>query len=105
MKMNDQITIPPTVITFDAFGLPTMHPLLCILPQIWWSPCPSRECPDEEEQVDFVLDRCVDHCMLSRPTESPAIDPADEKDDIGVHISQKIKPPHLSNSSKYVYIF
>ncbi|XP_053614679.1 uncharacterized protein LOC128677686 isoform X1 [Plodia interpunctella] len=67
--------------------------------EIWWSPCPSRECPDEDETVDFVLDRCVDHCQLIRPTESPAIDPADDKDDLDFHISQKIRPPNLSNSS------
>ncbi|XP_026758789.1 uncharacterized protein LOC113518188 [Galleria mellonella] len=67
--------------------------------EIWWSPCPSRECPDEDETVDFVLDRCVDHCHLFRPTESPASDPADDKDDLDFHISHKIQPPNLSNSS------
>ncbi|CAG4986214.1 unnamed protein product [Parnassius apollo] len=67
--------------------------------EIWWSPCPSRECPDEDEQVDFVLDRCVDHCLLLRPTESPSSDPSDDKDDLDFHISHKIKPPNLSNSS------
>ncbi|CAH2102877.1 unnamed protein product [Euphydryas editha] len=67
--------------------------------EIWWSPCPSRECPDEDEQVDFVLDRCVDHCMLSRPTERPSSDPSDDKDDLDFHISHKIHPPNLSNSS------
>ncbi|XP_030030821.2 uncharacterized protein LOC115447752 [Manduca sexta] len=69
--------------------------------EIWWSPCPSRECPDEDETVDFVLDRCVDHCQLYRPTESPAIDPTedDDKDDLNFHISHKIQPPNLSNSS------
>ncbi|KAI8438141.1 hypothetical protein MSG28_010768 [Choristoneura fumiferana] len=66
--------------------------------EIWWSPCPSRECPDEDEQVDFVLDRCIDHCMLSRPAGSP-VDPSDDEDDLDFHISQKIKPPHLSNTS------
>ncbi|KAJ0182735.1 hypothetical protein K1T71_002104 [Dendrolimus kikuchii] len=67
--------------------------------EIWWSPCPSRECPDEDETVDFVLDRCVDHCHLIRPTESPSDDPADDKDDIDFHISKKIQPPNLSNTS------
>lgn len=97
MEMNYHLTVP------SSFNHTDISLVLCrlrVIPQIWWSPCPSRECPDEDEQVDFVLDRCVDHCMLSRPTESPAIDPADEKDDIGVHISHKIKPPNLSNSSK-----
>ncbi|XP_026731795.1 uncharacterized protein LOC113496690 [Trichoplusia ni] len=67
--------------------------------EIWWSPCPSRECPGEDETVDFVLDRCVDHCQLSRPTENPAVDPADDKDDLDFHISHKIQPPNLSNAS------
>lgn len=64
--------------------------------KIWWSPCPSRECPDEDETVDFVLDRCVDHCQSSivKPTD----DPADDKDDLDFHISHKIQPPILSNS-------
>lgn len=66
--------------------------------EIWWSPCPSRECPDEDEQVDFVLDQCVDHCMLSQ-TQNPSSDPADDKDDLDFHISHKIYPPNLSNSS------
>lgn len=71
--------------------------------EIWWSPCPSRECPDEDETVDFVLDRCVDHCQLSRPaTESPTSDPSDDKDDLDFHISHKIQPPSLSNASTFL---
>ncbi|XP_077294603.1 uncharacterized protein LOC143917078 [Arctopsyche grandis] len=35
--------------------------------EIWWSPCPSRECP-EEETVDLILDSCLNHCSL---VESP----------------------------------
>ncbi|XP_054266161.1 uncharacterized protein LOC128988671 isoform X2 [Macrosteles quadrilineatus] len=30
--------------------------------EVWWSPCPSRECPDEE-QLSLVLHDCVDHCL------------------------------------------
>ncbi|XP_075992975.1 uncharacterized protein LOC142987902 [Anticarsia gemmatalis] len=68
--------------------------------EIWWSPCPSRECPGEDETVDFVLDRCVDYCQLYRPaTESPSSDPSDDKDDLDFHISHKIQPPNLSNAS------
>ncbi|XP_076261099.1 major facilitator superfamily domain-containing protein 6-like [Rhynchophorus ferrugineus] len=33
--------------------------------EVWWSPCPSKECP-EEEDIDVVLDMCVDHCLLKR---------------------------------------
>ncbi|PSN42180.1 hypothetical protein C0J52_09859 [Blattella germanica] len=31
--------------------------------EVWWSPCPSRECPEAEE-LDMVLADCIDHCML-----------------------------------------
>ncbi|XP_060516228.1 major facilitator superfamily domain-containing protein 6 [Cylas formicarius] len=31
--------------------------------EVWWSPCPSRECPEHEE-LDVVLDTCVDYCLL-----------------------------------------
>lgn len=31
--------------------------------ELWWSPCPSRECPDEE-RVHVELHHCVDHCLL-----------------------------------------
>ena len=34
--------------------------------EVWWSPCPSRSCPEEEE-IDVVLDKCVDHCILKQP--------------------------------------
>lgn len=31
--------------------------------ELWWSPCPSRECPEEEE-IDIIVDQCLDHCLL-----------------------------------------
>lgn len=31
--------------------------------EVWWSPCPSRECPEEEE-IDIIVDQCLDHCLL-----------------------------------------
>ncbi|XP_049771164.1 uncharacterized protein LOC126136592 [Schistocerca cancellata] len=31
--------------------------------EVWWSPCPSRECPEEEE-LDMILASCTDHCLL-----------------------------------------
>lgn len=39
--------------------------------QLWWSPCPSRECPEEEE-IDIIVDQCVDHCLLLE--QNPKID-------------------------------
>ncbi|CAB3378367.1 Hypothetical predicted protein [Cloeon dipterum] len=38
------------------------HPATGIM-EVWWSPCPSRECPDEEE-LEVVLERCFSHCEL-----------------------------------------
>nr|CAD7397203.1 unnamed protein product [Timema cristinae] len=29
---------------------------------VWWSPCPSRLCPEEKE-FDIILAGCVDYCM------------------------------------------
>lgn len=37
---------------------------------VWWSPCPSRECPEAEE-LDLVLDDCLDHCLLLEPEAKP----------------------------------
>lgn len=52
--------------------------------EIWWSPCPSRECPEEEE-MDLVLDQCLDYCLLLEqnpkieivppPTNAPIFQP------------------------------
>ncbi|XP_049873244.1 uncharacterized protein LOC126371880 [Pectinophora gossypiella] len=74
------------------------HPITSAV-EIWWSPCPSRECPDEDEHVDFVLDRCVDHCSsnsskLDQPFNETN-NPDDDIDDIDIHISQKVKPAIL----------
>ncbi|CAH0694998.1 unnamed protein product [Spodoptera exigua] len=70
--------------------------------EIWWSPCPSRECPGEDETVDFVLDRCVDHCLLSKPTETPPSDPSDDKDDLDFHISHKVQLPNLKSNLSFL---
>ncbi|CAG9762061.1 unnamed protein product [Ceutorhynchus assimilis] len=37
--------------------------------EVWWSPCPSKECPEAEE-IDVVLDMCVDHCLLKEQKET-----------------------------------
>lgn len=52
---------------FNGFIVFTIY-TLC---QVWWSPCPSRECPEDEE-INLVLDECDDHCLLrdySKPRE------------------------------------
>jgi hypothetical protein len=38
--------------------------LILLVLQVWWSPCPSRECPEEEE-LDMVLADCMDHCLMA----------------------------------------
>lgn len=69
--------------------------------QVWWSPCPSRECPEEEE-IDIVVDQCLDHCLLLEqnpkievvppPTFAPILPPSDvgEQDDLELFINKKI---------------
>ncbi|KAM7354690.1 uncharacterized protein ACRADG_006261 isoform 1-T1 [Cochliomyia hominivorax] len=31
--------------------------------EVWWSPCPSRECPEEPE-LELAVNQCVDYCLL-----------------------------------------
>ncbi|KAH8403061.1 hypothetical protein KR222_003764, partial [Zaprionus bogoriensis] len=31
--------------------------------EVWWSPCPSRECPEETE-LELAVHQCVDYCLL-----------------------------------------
>lgn len=38
--------------------------------EVWWSPCPSRECPDNEEWI-IMLEKCRNHCKLKK-TNLPA---------------------------------
>ena len=70
--------------------------------QLWWSPCPSRECPEEEE-IDIVVDQCLDHCILFEqnpkieiikpPTDAPKVVTEDngEIDDLNFHLSKRKK--------------
>ncbi|CAH1160196.1 unnamed protein product [Phaedon cochleariae] len=67
--------------------------------EVWWSPCTSRECPAAEE-LDVVLDMCVDHCLLRdakflKNTNTKNLnmstddrDPGDT-DDLSFHIKKK----------------
>lgn len=69
-------------------------------PQVWWSPCPSRECPDSES-IDIVVDQCLDHCLLleqnpkieiiAPPTKAPNRKPEDngDIDDLNFHVSKR----------------
>uniref|UniRef100_A0A1B0GGN2 Major facilitator superfamily associated domain-containing protein n=1 Tax=Glossina pallidipes TaxID=7398 RepID=A0A1B0GGN2_GLOPL len=34
---------------------------------VWWSPCPSRECPEEPE-LELAVNQCVDYCLLQEKT-------------------------------------
>ncbi|CAG9859820.1 unnamed protein product [Phyllotreta striolata] len=64
--------------------------------EVWWSPCPSRQCPATEE-LDIVLDLCEDHCLLTqakiekRLQKNKAIDMNDpgDTDDLSFHIKKK----------------
>uniref|UniRef100_A0A182K8S1 Major facilitator superfamily associated domain-containing protein n=1 Tax=Anopheles christyi TaxID=43041 RepID=A0A182K8S1_9DIPT len=74
--------------------------------EVWWSPCPSRECPEEEE-IDIVVDQCLDHCLLQEqnpkielappPTDLPLVvtplgdEANDPKDDLGLYVRNKGK--------------
>lgn len=57
--------------------------------EVWWSPCPSRECPPEEE-LDLTLDVCVDHCLLNKKVETEGEDQGDT-DDLIFHLKKKQK--------------
>lgn len=55
---------------------------------VWWSPCPSRECPEAEE-INLVLDECDDHCLLRDYTV-----PRDEnKGNTKIEQSIAVRPP------------
>lgn len=68
--------------------------------EVWWSPCPSRECPEEEE-LDIVVDQCLDHCLLLEqnpkietmvpPTNAPVRTKTDngEIDNLNFHLSKR----------------
>uniref|UniRef100_U5EED9 Putative transporter n=1 Tax=Corethrella appendiculata TaxID=1370023 RepID=U5EED9_9DIPT len=80
--------------------------------EVWWSPCPSRECPEEEE-IDLIVDQCLDHCILNEqnpkieivppPTRAPTIKklatPSDngDKDDLNFQIKTKNKFKNRTN--------
>ncbi|RZC39487.1 uncharacterized protein BDFB_000239, partial [Asbolus verrucosus] len=69
--------------------------------EVWWSPCPSRECPEDEE-LDIVLDMCVDHCLLKKKPHIPPLgsgaDPGNT-DDLTFHVGKK-KNGTIRNSTK-----
>ncbi|XP_058980577.1 uncharacterized protein LOC101900156 isoform X2 [Musca domestica] len=37
--------------------------------EVWWSPCPSRECPEEQE-LKLAVSQCTDYCLLQEPAAS-----------------------------------
>lgn len=61
------------------------------LVEVWWSPCPSRQCPENEE-IDVVLDMCVDYCLLrkrGRVSNQTTLEDLGEEDDLKFHLGQK----------------
>lgn len=72
-----------------------------LLEQVWWSPCPSRGCPEDEE-INIVVDTCIDHCLLleqnpkieivphpTKSSSSPRLNNLDDLDDLDFKISKK----------------
>ncbi|XP_036328087.1 uncharacterized protein LOC118740595 isoform X1 [Rhagoletis pomonella] len=43
--------------------------------EVWWSPCPSRECPEEPE-LDLAVSQCVDYCLLQEQQQQQTNLPA-----------------------------
>lgn len=79
----------------------SLFPIWSFRRQVWWSPCPSRECPDSEE-LDIVVDQCLDHCLLleqnpkieiiAPPTKAPLLGPKEDNgeiDDLNFHLSKR----------------
>ncbi|CRK89295.1 CLUMA_CG003054, isoform A [Clunio marinus] len=62
--------------------------------EIWWSPCPSRTCPNSEE-IDVVVDSCIDHCLLLEQNpkieipKSVRINNANDLNNLNFKISKK----------------
>ncbi|TMW46782.1 hypothetical protein DOY81_008140, partial [Sarcophaga bullata] len=40
--------------------------------EVWWSPCPSRECPEEPE-LELAVNQCVDYCLLQQTTSASTL--------------------------------
>lgn len=56
--------------------------------QVWWSPCPSRECPEDEE-INLVLDECDDHCLM----RDYSVPPEEKKWPTTIEQSIAVRPP------------
>jgi hypothetical protein len=84
--------------------------------EVWWSPCPSRECPEEEE-INIVVDECMDHCLLleleeqnpkieilppQNPTKAPNVRINENADD---DLNFKISKKKQMNQSKVLNDF
>ncbi|XP_068917217.1 major facilitator superfamily domain-containing protein 6-A isoform X2 [Tenebrio molitor] len=73
--------------------------------EVWWSPCPSRECPEDEE-LDVVLDMCVDHCLLKKKMAiapfAGAADPGNT-DDLSFHVKKKKNNDTMKGNSTQLF--
>ncbi|KAF6212821.1 hypothetical protein GE061_010530 [Apolygus lucorum] len=61
--------------------------------EVWWSPCPSRECPQDQD-IDLVLDDCLDHCTLNMKTPMGLL--------AGIQESIAVRPPTFINKGNGV---
>lgn len=75
--------------------------------EVWWSPCPSRECPEQEE-INIVVDSCIDYCLLleqnpiieniAQPTKSSFLRNTDDLDDLNFKVSKKKQTKDKNNT-------
>ncbi|XP_063219814.1 uncharacterized protein LOC134529542 [Bacillus rossius redtenbacheri] len=85
--------------------------------EVWWSPCPSRQCPEAEE-LDIILAACEDYCLLpdqssgagseNHKAATPKTTALEDDDNKNLHIlveaEKKRKPkriPEKAKSSKH----
>ncbi|XP_021942576.1 uncharacterized protein LOC110841378 isoform X2 [Zootermopsis nevadensis] len=64
--------------------------------EVWWSPCPSRECPEEEE-LDMILADCMDHCLLA---DNPTLRTESKKQ--AIIAPTAITPPQVDTTSTII---
>uniref|UniRef100_A0A1I8PID4 Major facilitator superfamily associated domain-containing protein n=1 Tax=Stomoxys calcitrans TaxID=35570 RepID=A0A1I8PID4_STOCA len=67
--------------------------------EVWWSPCPSRECPEEHE-LKLAVSQCTDYCLLQEPSSaSNLFSPSPEYYTPSTSTGSMLSPSPLSSSS------
>ncbi|KAL5279758.1 hypothetical protein ACFFRR_004012 [Megaselia abdita] len=65
--------------------------------EVWWSPCPSRECPEEEE-LHIIVDQCLPHCLLLE--QNPKIEIAPSAQRVIVNNNNKQSTQSISKTGR-----